>query len=304
MVKLALTVACTLRLLVRLPGLRAFDAVIIHREVFPLGWPPLDVLVTRLHPRVFLDLDDAIWHAPSNPVHQRKLFFDPRRHEKVMRGCVCVVAGNAYLAACATPHAPRVEVVPTTYDDLGGPAPGRPEAPVRLVWIGNWGNAHYLETILPALDRLATDHDIRLRVIGGPDVFDLRAESIALERLPWQAGMEGVWLRESHIGIMPLPDLDYERGKCGFKLVQYYSAGLPVVASPVGMNVELVRDGENGFLARTPEEWEAALARLIADPDLRQRLGQRGRAAFQRGFVREVAVRSWVSLLRPGPIRA
>lgn len=166
------------------------------------------------------------------------------------------------------------------------------------MWIGNVGNEEYLELVREPLERLARRHDFVLRVIGSRDASRLRFEGVRIEALEWREDREREWLLGSAIGIMPLFDREYERGKCAFKLVQYLSAGLPVVASPVGMNVEVVRDGHNGFLAADGEAWFAALDRLLSDPGLRREMGARGHALHGEQFTPAANARKWIDVFR------
>jgi glycosyltransferase involved in cell wall biosynthesis len=130
---------------------------------------------------------------------------------------------------------------------------------------------------------------------------------VNVQVMEWREERERQWLLECDIGIMPLHDRDYERGKCSFKLVQYFSAGMPVVASPVGMNREVVTPGVNGFLASTPDEWYAALDRLLADATLRRQMGQRGYERYRERFTPQANAELWLDIfrrLRPGRLAA
>jgi glycosyltransferase involved in cell wall biosynthesis len=208
-----------------------------------------------------------------------------------------VVAGNEYLAAYARARNSAVSVIPTPYLDLGGgarvDAPGEP--PV-IVWIGNVGNEEYLELVRAPLEDLAKKYDFVLRIIGSRDAARVRMQGVNLEVLEWREDRERDWLLECAIGIMPLNDRDYERGKCSFKLVQYLSAGMPVVASPVGMNNDVVQDGVNGFLAGTPAQWHHALDRLLGSAALRREMGARGYATFRSRFTRERNAGLWLDV--------
>jgi glycosyltransferase involved in cell wall biosynthesis len=135
-------------------------------------------------------------------------------------------------------------------------------------------------------------------MVGGPDIREIHSAKFPIEYCRWRRDEEMKWLRTADIGIMPLVDNAYEQGKCAFKLIQYFSAGLPVVASPVGMNREVVRPGGNGILAALPEEWERGLGSLIADPGLRRSMGRQARERFIEDFTRERHARRWADLLR------
>lgn len=291
---------CTLRLLSRLPTVRHYDAVIIHREVFPLGGAFFERLVARLNPNTVFDVDDAIWAPMPLSVDQRKGLRDPNRVADSMLACRTIVVGNDYLADYARGYCEDVVIVPTPYLDLGGGASARltENGPPIIVWIGNVGNEEYLDMLARPLARLARQFDFTLRVIGSPDARRLRMAGVRVEVLEWNEEQERQWLLESAIGVMPLPDREYERGKCAFKLVQYFSAGLPVVASPVGMNSEVIREGENGYLASDEEQWYQALATLLGDSVARRRLGQRGYALYREKFTPELNALHWLALLQ------
>lgn len=295
--KLLLFGVATLRLMLRLPFARGFDAVIVHRELYPLGPPWFELMLARLQPNLYFDLDDAIWAPPSNAINQRALLWDPQRVAKTMRASRCVVVGNEFLETYALAHNPCTHIVPTSCP-ANEALRNRDSATPVIVWIGNLGNAFYLRQLLPVLDRLAARGRFVLRLIGGADLSEIRSEHFEIERLAWREDMENQWLRDADIGIMPLPDLPYEQGKCAFKLIQYFAAGLPVVASPIGMNRDVVEQGRNGFLADSAEQWEAALETLLVNPERRRSMGQAGLQTFQTRFTRERCAALWVSLLR------
>lgn len=288
---------CTARLLVRLATVRRYDVVLVHREVFPLGGAWFEKAIVRLNPNTVYDMDDALWLPMPLVVDQRRLLWDPERVAETISSCAAVVAGNAFLRGYAGPRNALVKVIPTPYRDLGGAAAvDRADRPPAIVWIGNVGNEEYLEIVREPLERLARRHDFTLRVIGSPEAANLRLGGVKVEALEWREDREAEWLLECAIGIMPLPDRDYERGKCAFKLVQYFSAGMPVVASPVGMNCEVVREGENGFLATTPDDWYRALDRLLGDAALRREMGAAGYRTYRARFTREENAARWLEL--------
>ena len=288
---------CTLRLMVRLTLLARYDVVVIHREAFPLGGPWFERLATRINPATVFDLDDAIWLPMPLAVNQRALFWDSERVARIMGQCAAVVAGNAFLADYARRHNRFVHVIPTPYADLGGGVGGqRATDPPIVVWIGNVGNEEYLDMVRTPLARLAREVPFVLRVIGSAEATAFRMEGVNVQTVLWSEERERDWLLESAIGIMPLADRDYERGKCSFKLIQYFSAGLPVVASPVGMNAEVVRHGDNGFLAQGEEQWYEYLKRLLCDKSLREAMGASGYATFQRDFTRTRNALRWLEV--------
>lgn len=234
--------------------------------------------------RVF-DVDDAIYvrkpRRLGDPVHdsawRRKKFADTCRYVDV------VVAGNDVLARVARASAPDVAVLPTAIDTAAYRATSAGASdPPTIAWIGSPENLIYLEMIRPALARLASRHPaLKVRVICSafPDWSE-----ITVERIAWSSASEAAALAGAHVGIMPLTDDEWSRGKCAFKLLQYMAASLPCVASPVGANTEAVLDGVNGFHARNVDEWEQGLARLIDSAELRARLGAAGHAHVEERY--------------------
>jgi glycosyltransferase involved in cell wall biosynthesis len=236
-------------------------------------------------PRVIFDYDDAIY------VRRPRRLGEPAddswwRREKFAATCraVSVVAsGNDVLAAAAAPYAHRVVTLPTALDvSRYRASTATQENPPTIVWIGSPENLLYLEILRPALARLTERHPaLRLRIICSSflDWPDVRTE-----RVLWSPATEVEALASSHIGVMPLSDDEWSRGKCAFKLLQYMAASLPCVASPVGANTEAVIEERTGLHARGTDEWEQALERLIGAPSLRARFGAAGRAHVESRY--------------------
>jgi len=234
--------------------------------------------------RVF-DVDDAIYvrkpRSLSEPPDE-----SPWRKKKFAATCRwvdTVVAGNGVLAEVARSSARDIAVLPTSIDiSCYRLTSAGPDDPPTIAWIGSPENLIYLEMIHPALARLSRRHPaLRLRVICSqfPEWND-----VAVERVPWSSATEAESLAGAHIGVMPLTDDTWSRGKCAFKLLQYMAAGLPCVASPIGANTEAVLDGVNGFHATDDAEWERGLERLITSPDLRAGFGAQGRARVEERY--------------------
>jgi glycosyltransferase involved in cell wall biosynthesis len=195
-----------------------------------------------------------------------------------------VIAGNRYLKEQTQAWNPRVEVLPTPLDTASYVS--RPVMPERgevvLGWIGSRGTLKYLYDIAPALEELGRRFPkLKLKIVAD-DFFSL--EHLEIVRKPWSAADELADLHSFDIGLMPLRDDEWTRGKCGFKLLQCMAVGLPVVCSPVGMNTEIVTDGREGFWATTQEEWTEHLSRLIVDAGLRQAMGRQGRQKIEQTY--------------------
>src|ERR1700681_4314910 len=255
--------------------LREADVAVLHQIKLSAWEARLFASVSRR--RVF-DVDDAIYvrkprrlgEAPDD---------SPWRKRKFAATCrwVDVVAdGNDVLAGAARPRARAITILPTSIDSASyRPTSATAADAPTIVWIGSPENLVYLEMIRSALVRLARRYPtLKLRVICSrfPEWPELN-----VERVTWSSATEARSLATAHIGVMPLTDDEWARGKCAFKLLQYMAAALPCVASPVGANTEAVIDGVNGFHARTTDEWERHLESLIQSPELRARLGANGR---------------------------
>lgn len=263
---------------------RHFDAVWVGREIFPLGPPVLEKLLFRLNPRVILDIDDAIYlpdAANTGFIHRRLRDFGKLgRLAGAFRAVVC---GNAFLADYFRDKNPNVHVIPTVvpmadYGAITRSASAKP----RIGWIGTPSNAGHLELVREPLARLAASHDFTFTVVGLSRPLDWNLPNMLHK--PWTLEGELEFFADFDIGIMPLRDSPFARGKCAFKIIQYMAAGIPVVASPVGGNLDVVREGENGFLADSAEDWMRALAALLDDPRLRRTMGEAGRRTVREGF--------------------
>jgi glycosyltransferase involved in cell wall biosynthesis len=275
--------------------LRDADVVVLHQIKLSAIEARLFAALSR-H-RVF-DLDDAIYvrkprrlgESPDESIWRRRKF------AATCRSVDAVAAGNDVLARAASGAARAVEVLPTSIDvSLYRPSLAAAQGPVTVVWIGSPENLIYVEMIRPALARLTARHpELKLRIICSrfPDWRDVRVEAI-----PWSEATEAASLAAAHIGIMPLTDDAWSRGKCAFKLLQYMAASLPCVASPVGANTEAVIDGHNGFHASDLPAWEHALERLIASAPLRAELGANGHAHVAKRYSMQAYQTRYLELL-------
>jgi glycosyltransferase involved in cell wall biosynthesis len=248
--------------------------------------------------RIF-DVDDAIYvrkprrlgEAPDDSPWRKRKFAATCRWVDV------VAAGNDVLAGVARVSAPAVVILPTSIDTAAyRPTTATAADPPTIVWIGSPENLVYLEMIRPALARLTARYPmLKMRVICSrfPDWSEVN-----IERVAWSSATEAKDLAAAHIGVMPLTDDEWARGKCAFKLLQYMAAALPCVASPVGANTEAVIDGFNGFHARTAEDWERHLDALIRSPELRARFGASGRAHVESRYAMRTYQARYLELLQ------
>ncbi len=275
------------------------DLLWIEKEIFP--WLPAltEGFVLSRQPRYVLDYDDAVFHYYDQ--HRSAVVRGALggKHRELMRGAALVVAGNDYLASYARDAgAARVEIVPTAVDllrySLAGVRPTPVLADIPCVgWIGQRATADFLRPLAQLFEQLHKQGKGRFTAIG----IDAQQLGLPMASVPWGEDTEVASLQALDVGIMPLRDEPFERGKCGYKLIQYMACGLPVVASPVGVNCQIVEHGVNGFLAETPAQWAEALQTLLADPALRQRMGQAGRQKVDQQYSLQVTGPKLASLL-------
>ena len=258
-----------------LARLRNYDVVVIDRELFDDSTLAMEKWFRRVSRRLILDVDDGIFLRY------------PDKFARLARMVDHVVAGNRNLAEATRPYNKHVTVIPTCIelDDYPlRPPAAAPAAGTIVGWIGTDSNLPYLAVVAPALRQLARRHRIELRVIASraESVAKLDLEGIPVQFVMWQGDRAVQEILQFDIGIMPLPaDEEWPRYKCGLKLLQYMAVGLPAVASPVGVNADIVQHGRNGYLATTAAEWEETLESLIVDPDLRSRLGAEARRTVE-----------------------
>lgn len=278
------TVLAAGRRLIETAGTAAFDTIWLEGEVLP--WLPaaLEQFLLQGTKRLVVDYDDAIFHRYDQHGSRafRRLF--GRKIEVIMRRADAVVVGNAYLAGHAkAAGARRIATIPTVVDlDRYPLPPARPAADPPVVgWIGTPQTRKYLEAVNPVLSRLQLTGRATIRVVGATPTPEI---SPNFHFVPWDEASEVAAVQGFDIGIMPLPDDEWARGKSGFKLVQYMAGAKPIVASPVGANVDLIEAEGTGLFATTPADWETALNRLIDDAPLRLRMGLRGRQLVESKY--------------------
>lgn len=270
------------RLIVRVAQARSAalgdaDLVLVEQQLFPYLPSVLEELLWPARKPTILEFDDALWLTPG---HASKL-------ARLCARASLVIAGNAHLADFARATARRVVVIPTTVDVERYRRERRPpDGTLRVGWIGLRYNLPYLLPLAEPLRRLAAcGVDCELRVISSGLPGPRSAwKGVRLVHRPWSEATEVDEIAACDVGVMPLPDTPWSAGKCGLKLLQFMAAGRPVVASPVGVNPQIVQPGENGLLAADAAQWEAALHRLHAEAGLAARLGQAGRATVEERY--------------------
>lgn len=275
-----------------LAWLRRYDVVVLDREVFDDPSVAMEQRFRKVCKRLILDVDDGIFLRY------------PEKFACLARMADHVVAGNRFLADKAREYNESVSVIPTCIELDDYPPCSRgsvSQVPIIIGWIGTQVNIPYLALVAPALRRLAQRHPIELRIVANAADFiqDLDLQAVPVRFVPWQGDREVQEILQFHIGLMPLPaDELWTRYKCGLKLLQYMAVGLPAVASPVGVNAEIVQHGINGYLAATETEWEEVLATLIVDPEKRLQLGSEARRTVNSRYSVEVNLARYLDAFR------
>jgi len=280
---------CFVQRIAALRNRKLFDVLWIEKEALP-WWPQwVESALLRGVPYV-LDFDDAVFHNYDQHRFALVRHFFGKRLDGLMAQSALVVAGNDYLVQRARDAgASWVEVLPTVIDLDRYPYPhpaqlNRTSVPPVVVWISSPSTVRYLQLLQEPLQSLAQRMPFVLRVIGGEVAFP----GVQVECLPWTENTEVAHIANADVGVMPLLDSPWERGKCGYKLIQYMACGLPVVASPVGVNASIVRDGVNGFWSHDAQSWACALEKLLTDASLRERMGAEGRQKVERDYCLQV----------------
>lgn len=248
---------------------RRANIVIVLRKTFPA---PVLWLLRQASRRLIFDFDDAIFSNTDGSSSRTRM----ARFAAMARASDRVLAGNAFLAEHAAAFNPAVTVVPTSIDPSKYAIPAtKPDDTIDLVWIGSSSTKKYLVDAMPGLAAAAKSIPrLRLKIIAD---FDLPDSGIQTLAIPWQTETEAQELASAHIGIAPMRDNDWTRGKCALKVLQYMAAGLPVVSSRAGANAEIIEEGKTGYLVTEDAEWVTRLDMLAKDANLRARMGEAGR---------------------------
>ena len=270
----------------------SYDFVFVHREAAPIGPPFFEWLIAKvLGKKVIYDFDDAIWM--KDPASEQGIIHWLKWQQKVSficRWAYKVGCGNAYLADYARQFNPNTVINPTTLDTdlLHNQVRDQNQAGSPVIgWTGTHTTLRHLDLVWPVLERLEREgQEFVFHVISNepPAYTNLRS----LRYSPWRKQTEITDLLQFNLGLMPLVDDPWARGKCAFKALQYMALGMPALVSPVGMNTEVVQNGTNGFVCATDEEWYQALRHLLASPPERARQG----AAARRTIVERYSVAS------------
>jgi glycosyltransferase involved in cell wall biosynthesis len=278
-----------MRRVLQLAAISQYDAVIVHRGMFPFPWPGLETRLIRRHKKVIFDFDDAI-HIGHQDIRAAKYSWIYQLKygsvvNETLRHCAHVIAGNRTLSDHALRFNSQVSIIPTVVDldQYAYRPPCASSEMLTIGWMGSRSTSPYLVGIEAALQRLSKAHPgkIRFRLYGHQQ---RKLNLPNFESLPFSLATEIDDLRTIDIGVMPLPDNDWTRGKCAFKAIQYMALGIPTVVSPVGMATELIEHNVNGFCAQTPQEWFEVLDHMVSDVEIRRRFSAEGRKTIEARY--------------------
>jgi len=275
-----------------------YDVVFIHREAYPIGGAFFETITSFLKKSIVFDFDDAIFlPASSRPNNFIERFKNPKKVAVIISKSAAVISGNSFLANFALRYNHSVTIIPTPIDtDKYYPQDRKPSNKIVIGWIGSATTLDFLKPMEDVFIRLSKQFtDIEFKIVGGD--FCINGLSGVISK-PWSLAEEIEDLKGFDIGIMPMPDNEWTKGKCGFKAILYMSMGIPCVCSPVGMNNEIITDGINGFLANSEEEWIEKLSRLIKDPGLRKRLGGAGRKTVEDKYSLKANAPKYIEVLK------
>lgn len=290
--RVAAAAAGAVRRLGRLLGAGRFDVVVVHRDLLPRGTALALKLLQRSGTPWIFDFDDALYLSPRDHVDPTETSHarmsrakDPGEVRALLAAAPLVLAGNETLAAAAGEWNDRVRVLPTPVDTDVFHPPARPrpfDALPELGWIGSPTAAYCIRGLRPALEELGRRRRFVVRVTGAGEPVAL--SGVDVHDLEWSLAGEAEEYRRLSVGLYPLPDNPWTRGKCGYKALLYMASGAVPVVSPVGVNRDLVEPGVTGFHATTDAEWVEALDTLLDDPELRATLSVKGRAFVEERF--------------------
>jgi glycosyltransferase involved in cell wall biosynthesis len=254
------------------------EYVFLYREALPFGPPVFEWVVAKIfRKKIIYDFDDAIWHTDLDRSQWLKVWLrNASKTNKIIKWSWKISCGNEYLCEHARQYNQNVVLNPTTIDteSLHNEIKDQTKGRLTIGWTGSHSTLKYLEPMVPLVAQLEKEIDFDFIVICNQEpAWALRS----LRFLPWKKDTEIEDLLRFNFGLMPLPDDEWSKGKCGFKALQYMALGMPALVSPVGVNSEIVEHGVNGFICTTDEDWLHYIRILLQDEKLRTAMGKKAR---------------------------
>lgn len=274
-------------LLIRHTYFKKYAIIFVQREAFMLGTSFFEKQMAKRSKLIF-DLDDSIWMTQTGEIKSANKFLyflkNPNKTRDIIQAAQMVFAGNSYIAKYASRFNQNVKIVPTTIDTDEYAFVSKQETEtVCIGWSGSVTTIIHFEFVLNALLAIKKKYGnkVTFKVVGSADFVN---KELGIVGVPWKKDTELDDFRSMDIGLMPLPDDEWTKGKCALKGLQYMSFGIPCIMSPVGVNSTIIKDGENGFLATTEEEWIDKLSQLIDSFELRKSIGIAGRNTVVKDY--------------------
>lgn len=260
-----------------------YDRIVIEKELFPYFFSWFERILYVLNVKYIVDYDDAIFHNYDLSANKVIRFLLKNKINNVMKYSYCVLAGNSYLAQRAkVSRAKKIVELPTVIDlDIYKPKIDYSNSKIVIGWIGSPSTFKYIKKNKAVFSKILQKPNVELHIIGAKEDLGLGDQ---VKYLLWKEETEVALISNFDIGIMPLENTPWELGKCAYKLIQYMGCSVPVIASSVGMNNEVVDDGINGFLVQTDEQWLDKLNLLIEDSTLRNSFGKMGRIKVETQY--------------------
>jgi glycosyltransferase involved in cell wall biosynthesis len=274
-------------------GQGRYDVAIMNAELFPLVPGFIESRLLRI-PYIY-DFDDAFFLKYSLERFKKFSFLLRDKFNPIVKNAAAVTAGNNYLATYARQWNMATHMLPTVVDTTRySPVPVKQNGVLTVGWVGSPTTSVYLTELAKPLEELGREGPVRFLVVGG---HSAPIPGVEVVNIPWSEANEVDMINTFDVGVMPLFDDDWARGKCAFKLIQYMACGVPIVASPVGANLEVVTN-ECGLLARSSAEWLASLRKLRDSSVLRLRLGEAGRQHIVENYSLHTAVPKLAEVIR------
>lgn len=298
--KLYFFLYATLKRIYDLSRAWCYDLIFIYRESYPIGPPIFEYIINIYKKPIIFDFDDAIFLLNVSQSNKfLRLLRDNKNATKIIKMSKKVIAGNDYLEEYALKYNKNVNVIPTPIDtDVYVPEnkEKRNVSTVVIGWTGTITTQHFLKPLESVFQRICSKYrNVCFKVIGNREI-DLKIPNLIFQKWTLQREVED--LRSFDIGIMPMPDNKWTRGKCGFKALLYMSLGIPVVCSSVGVNRQIIQDGVNGFLAESEDDWIRKLSLLIEDQKFRQKMSLAGRKTVEEKYSLKVNSPVFLEILK------
>jgi glycosyltransferase involved in cell wall biosynthesis len=263
-----------------------FDIVFIHREAFMLGSTFFEKRFSRSTAKVIFDFDDAIWMLDTSAANSKLKFLKSNtKTSKNIAYSDAVIAGNSFLANYALRYNKNVHIIPTTVDTemFKQKNTNEKSSSICIGWSGSPTTVKHFEHLLGALKKIKEKYGEKVHFsLMGDENYE--NSELNIQGIAWSSDMEVPVIAQFDIGIMPLPNDEWSKGKCGLKGLTYMALEIPTIMSAVGVNTEIIQDGENGFLSGSEEEWVEKLSLLIESEELRQKIGKAGRKTVEERY--------------------